>query len=154
MGKSWNDNEMRKPLTLRLTLNPRNRGLIMMKRLPRIAAALSLLLLAGSLLQAQEPKEPKDLTEGIFESLQEIQTVKVGMTRADLLKVFTTEGGLSTGISRTYVFRKCAYIKVDVEFEPVGRPATDDEGRVTLIESDKDVIKEISKPYLELSIFD
>lgn len=127
----------------------------MMKRLPMIAASLSLLLLSGSLLQAQDPKGPKNPTEWIFESLQEIQTIKVGMTRADLLKVFSPEGGgLYTGLSRTYVFRGCIYIKVDVEFEPVGRSATDDEGRATLIESDKDVIKEISKPYLELSIFD
>jgi hypothetical protein len=71
------------------------------------------------------------------------------MTRADLLKMFTTEGGLSTGLRRTYVYRECPYIKVDVEFEPVGRPAKDGDGRVTLIEGNDGVIKKISKPYLE-----
>ena len=60
-----------------------------------------------------------------------------GMTRADLLKVFTTEGGLSTGLNRTYVYRECQYIKVDVDFEPVGRPARDAEGRVTLVEANE-----------------
>src|SRR6266542_341238 len=59
-------------------------------------------------------------TEWVANSLKEMQKVKVGMTRADLLKVFTTEGGLSTGLSRTYVYRECSYIKVDVEREPPG----------------------------------
>jgi hypothetical protein len=83
-----------------------------------------------------------------------MQSVKVGRTRADLLKVFTTEGGLSTGLRRTYAYRECPYFKVDVEFEPVGRPARDAEGRVTLEESDADVIKSISRPYLDWSIAD
>jgi len=83
-----------------------------------------------------------------------MQKIKVGMTRADLLKVFTTEGGLSTGLNRTYVYRECPYIKVDVEFEPVGRPARDTDGRVTLVEANEDVIKNISKPYLAWMVTD
>jgi hypothetical protein len=39
------------------------------------------------------------------------------MTRSDLLKVFATEGGLSWSTQRTYVYRQCPYIKVDVKFE-------------------------------------
>ena len=46
--------------------------------------------------------------------LKQIETVKVGMTRQDLLKVFTTEGGLSTRSWRTFVHKECGYIKVDV----------------------------------------
>jgi hypothetical protein len=41
---------------------------------------------------------------------------QVGMTLADLINVFTTEGGLSTTSQRTYVYRQCPYIKVDVKF--------------------------------------
>ena len=76
------------------------------------------------------------------------------MTRADLLKVFTTEGGLSTDLRRTYVYRGCPYIKVDVEFDAVGRPARDSEGRVTLLEGDRDIMTKISKPYLEWNVLD
>ena len=71
-----------------------------------------------------------------------------------MLQVFTTEGGLSIGLRRTYVFRECPYFKVDVEFESVGRPPRDPDGRVTLDESPSDVIKTISKPYLAWSIAD
>ena len=87
-------------------------------------------------------------------SLLKIQTIKVGMTRGRLLEVFTTEGGLSTGLQRTYVFRECPYIKVNVKFTAVGRPERDTDGRVTLEESNLDVIKEISAPYLAWSVAD
>jgi len=90
----------------------------------------------------------------VAESLKLMQSVKLGMTRADLLRVFTTEGGLSTGLQRTYVYRECPYFKVDVEFEAVGRPPRDVEGRVTLVESEADTIKTISKPYLQFSVLD
>ena len=119
-----------------------------------IGASLSVLLLTVSILPAQSSQKSQGQTQWIAKSLKEIQKIKVGMTRADLLQVFTTEGGLSTGLNRTYVYRECPYIKVDVEFEPVGRPARDGEGRVTLKEANGDVIKKISKPYLEWSVLD
>ena len=76
----------------------------------------------------------------VAETLKRMQTVKVGMRRDDLLKVFGTEGGLSTGLRRTFVSRDCPYFKVDVEFEAVGRPRRDSNGRVTLVEGNKDAI--------------
>jgi len=36
-------------------------------------------------------------------ALEKMETIKPGMTRDDLLKVFRTEGGLSTGLHRTFV---------------------------------------------------
>jgi len=119
----------------------------------KIAAMLAVFtfmpLLTVSILPSQNSQESQIQTEWIVNSLKEMQTINVGMTRADLLKVFTTEGGVSTGLNRTYVYRECPYIKVDVKFEPVGRPARDAEGRVTLVETNEDVIKKMSKPYLD-----
>jgi hypothetical protein len=83
-----------------------------------------------------------------------MQTVQPGMTRKDLLEVFTTEGGLSTGLQRTYVSQDCPYFKVDVEFDAVGRPNRDGEGRVTAVEDNRDVIVKISRPYLQFSTLD
>lgn len=70
-----------------------------------------------------------------------IATIKPGMTRSDLLRVFTTEGGLSTRTHRTYVLKQCRTIKVDVEFSISGS-----EG--------EDKITQISKPYLDYGIYD
>ena len=126
-----------------------------MRKLALVALAfLVALVISVSALPLRDSQGLPEHTEWIAKSLREMEKIRVGMTRADLLKVFTTEGGLSTGLNRRYVYRECPYIKVDVEFEPVGRPARDAQGRVTLIEADGDVIKGISKPYLERGITD
>lgn len=83
----------------------------------------------------------------IRENLPELESIKAGMTRGELLKVFMEEGGISTRTWRRYVYRKCGYIKVDVEFEPAG-------GKNNIEEDPANRITKISKPYLELPIMD
>jgi hypothetical protein len=126
-----------------------------MKKVALLAvASLFALVISVSALSVRNSQRSQEQTEWIAKSLKEMEKIRVGVTRADLLKVFTTEGGLSTGLSRRYVYRECPYIKVDVEFKPIGRPARDARGRVTLIEAEEDVIKKISRPYLEWGIVD
>jgi hypothetical protein len=76
------------------------------------------------------------------------------MTRQDLLEVFRTEGGLSTGLRRTFVSRDCPYFKVVVEFKAVARPDRDNAGFVTSVEDNRDIIIRVSKLYLQFSIAD
>jgi hypothetical protein len=83
-------------------------------------------------------------TAWIADALRTIQTIKVGKTRADLSKLFTTEGGLSTTSQRTYVYRPCPYIKVDVKFD----------ASVLGEELPTDRIIEVSRPYLAWSVQD
>ena len=83
-------------------------------------------------------------TEWISNALRSMQNVKVGMTRADLMKIFGTEGGNSTTSQRTYVYRQCPYIKIDVKFAASSREE----------EMPTDKIIEISRPYLAWSIMD
>jgi len=83
-------------------------------------------------------------TNWIDSALREMETIKVGMTRSQLMVVFTTEGGISTPSQRTYVYRKCPTIKVDVKFA-----AEDSRG-----EMDTDKITSISRPYLGWSVTD
>ena len=90
----------------------------------------------------------------VSEVLKRMEMLHPGMTRKDLFTAFTTEGGLSTGLRRTFVSRDCPYFKVDVEFQAVGRADRDADGRVTLVESDEDIILKISTPYLHASIVD
>jgi hypothetical protein len=112
--------------------------------------ALLCLLLCAS-VNAQQSSTNPELTRQVAEAIRDISTVQVGMKRRDLQHVFTVEGGISARLARTYVYRRCPLIKVDIEFEEVVRDA---EGRVPLPESDEDVIKRISRPYLEWSVFD
>jgi len=90
----------------------------------------------------------------VAEVLKRMETIHPGMTRESLLTVFTTEGGLSTGLQRTFVNRDCPYFKVDVEFQAVGRPNRDEYGRVTLVEANEDIILKVSTPYLQFGVMD
>jgi hypothetical protein len=71
---------------------------------------------------AQPQRTTMGHSEWIAKSLKTIQTIEIGMTRWDLLKLFSVEGGASNRTTRTYIFRERPYIKVDVGFEPVGSP--------------------------------
>ena len=114
--------------------------------------ALSFLILLAMFAivskSAQTQRTTMSHSEWVARSLSTIQTIKVGMTRGDLLKVFTVEGGASNRTTRTYAFRECPYIKVDVSFEPVGT------SQDKLREHMEDRITRISKPYLERSVVD
>ena len=87
---------------------------------------------------AGEPVIDWERTEWLGNVLAWIATIKAGMTRSDLLRVFTMEGGLSTRTRRTYVLKQCPIIKVGVEFSISGNEA-------------EDKITHISKPYLAYS---
>ena len=113
-----------------------------------LLASIAVLALSMSCLSGTESQNAQEHTQWIANSLKEMETIKVGMTRADLLRVFTEEGGLSTRTWQRYVFRECPYIKVDVEFEPMGNI----EDKLT--KSQKDEIIKISKPFLEWSVSD
>lgn len=88
------------------------------------------------------------VTKQITDILKECQAIKPGMTRAELSKVFSTEGGFSTARHRTYVYRGCPYIKVDVDF------TLSDSKQGPLDERPSDIINKISKPFLEWTIMD
>jgi hypothetical protein len=90
----------------------------------------------------------------VAEAMKRMETIKPGMAREALLTVFTTEGGIYTDLQGTFVSRDCPYFKVDVEFQPVGRPNRDENGRVTLVEDSRDIIVTISRPFLQFSIHD
>lgn len=119
-----------------------------------LAVCLAVLALTASALSVQSPRKPQDHTEWVRKILLEMEQVKAGTSRTEFDKIFVRQGGLSTGLQATYVYRECPYVKVDVRFAAVGRPERDAQGRVTLEESDADVVKEISKPYLDWAVMD
>jgi len=90
----------------------------------------------------------KNLTKQMSDILTEWKKLTPGTTRTELLKVFTTEGGLSTAKHRTFVHRRCPYIKVDVDF------TLSDPKQSAVDERPTDTVSRISKPYLEWSVGD
>ena len=90
----------------------------------------------------------EERTKWISKVLRQIGKINPGMRRKDLLKVFTTEGGLSTRTQRTYVYVECPYIKVNVRFKALNSE------RPELNEDLDDIIESISQPYLAWSVMD
>src|SRR5947208_17061771 len=93
------------------------------------------------IVHAQQSAVANKRNSWIASIIKETWTIKPGMTRADLMKIFEHEGGLSTGLRRTSASRQCPYIKVDVEFEAVGRPGHDEDGPVNSTEHDRALVK-------------
>jgi hypothetical protein len=77
-----------------------------------------------------------------------------GMSRAQLLAVFTTEGGLSTALWRTFVSRDCPFFKIDVTFRRVAPSPAPPGPNELLEERETDVIASVSRPYLQFTIAD
>lgn len=121
------------------------------------ALILAVSMTSSASLRATTLQDQTELSRShiawVAAALNRMQTVKVGMTRGELLAVFTTEGGLSTDLQRTYVSKDCPLFKVDVEFEAVDRPR-DSQGRVIRGEGSRDTIVRISRPYLASSVMD
>ncbi len=98
-----------------------------------------------SAAQGRVPAEEEQKHDAwLITKLEEVFSIRPGMTKADLLRVFEHDGGLQNTWPQRFVLRSCHLIKVDVEFNvPEGMaPASyppDNELK----------IKSISKPYLE-----
>jgi hypothetical protein len=106
----------------------------------RIDAALRA---AGKLAATRD-----DHIRWVAASLMEMQTIKQGATREELLAVFVEEGGLSNRLHRRYAYRDCPYFKVDVTFNAADN--TDEK----IEESPDDKVSQISTPFLEWPIVD
>ena len=100
----------------------------------------------GTIVQGEQ--YVREHTKWIGKVLDQITEIQPGRKRKDLLKVFTTEGGLSTRYQRTYVFAGCPYIKVDVQFKVTRK------GESGLEEEPDDIIESIPPPYLADSVTD
>jgi len=89
----------------------------------------------------------KQLTKRISDILEECQNIKPGTTRAELLKTFMTEGGISTAEHQTFVLRRCPFIKIDVDFTLSVRTPN-------AHQDPADTISKVSRLYLAWSIAD
>ncbi|MEO7191352.1 MAG: hypothetical protein ABI051_09880 [Vicinamibacterales bacterium] len=119
-----------------------------------LAAAVACTVLAGhtTVVRGQQTAQASHVA-WVEMVMRRMDTVKVGMTRVNLLQVFTPQqGGLSSGFSRVFLSRDCPYFAVDVDFEAVNRPFRDADGRMILSEDRADRIVKVSRPRLQQGI--
>ena len=120
-----------------------------LKRLLLISLISTYWMLTSARAEEVVPELQKEThTQWIEKSLKKIQSIHIGMARNELSQLFMTEGGISNRYQRTYVYKECPYIKLDVGFQAIGNE------KDVLGESAEDVILKISGPYLDWSIMD
>ncbi len=109
---------------------------------------LLFILLAALVVSAcREQNQVEDeLATQVKAALQDSSTLKPGMTRADVLKLFTTDGGLSPFTQNRFVWRRCDRIKIQVTFRLTN---PNQETRTS-----SDTIVSVSKPYIEPAYID
>lgn len=116
-----------------------------------IVPAILVILVLGNVIAPPHAKAApikEDLTKQILDILAECEKIVPGTTtRAELLKLFSVEGGLSTRTHRIYVHRYCQNIKVDVDFIASGPTPR---SQRSLSERPDDIVSKISKPYLDV----
>lgn len=113
---------------------------------------LLLVLLVTVTPSGSNRSQVSDHVQWVSKSLMEMNKIKVGMTRADLEKVFVVDGGIYNRTHRTYVYRECPYFKVDFQFERPDENSRPDPnspfpGSPSGYPTDK--IVAISKPYVD-----
>jgi hypothetical protein len=114
-----------------------------------VYALLLCCLVAISFAQTRQlPCSQAEHNHWLADALNEIMTIKVGMTRAQLLEILQPSGGFQPITTRTFTHRSSPYIKVDVVFEVQSKQGEGDKISAT------DKIVSISRPYLELPRFD
>lgn len=82
----------------------------------------------------------------VEQALKDSEQIKAGVVRGEVEKYFVQDGGLQFPRSTRYVFSKCPYLHMDVEFEPKAVPGQ-------LFSAD-DVVVKTSKLYVDYSAKD
>ena len=121
-----------------------------MRRILAITLLSTIAMIGASAQQTGAGTRPdlaidEEHSHWLEEVMRSISTIKPGMTRRQLLRILTTEGGLYSRREGRYVYKHCPYIKVIVKFQP-----SDD----SMDFGPDDKIVEISKPFLEFVISD
>ena len=104
-------------------------------------------ILLTSLGSSRHTTAAQDNCGVIEEALQETGKLKPGMTRDKVEVSFVFDGGMQFERTSRYTFKKCSFIKVDVEFAEHGADSPKE-----FLASDR-VVK-VSQPYLPYPTFD
>jgi hypothetical protein len=98
----------------------------------------------------QDKATQQERVKWVSKCMTELQSVKPGMTRAEVEKKFKMDGGLQGYVTVRYIHPECSYFKIDVKF--LVKRNVEDQGRV--VPTPKDKALSVSKPYIENPYYD
>lgn len=104
----------------------------------------------SDIASAKAKKKKREHTEFVAECLRDFESIKLGMSRAEIEQRFPMDGGMQGVSPVRFIHSRCNYFKVDIEFEFKRDP--DDQGRA--IRGKGDRVTKVSKPYIERQYID
>ncbi len=132
-----------------------------MTRRLMVLVALSIIVIGVSAsFRPTQSATPQPCTQDheawLAQVLEKMDSIKPGMTRAELLQIYQAEGGRRRGLPsarlpRTFVSRDCPQFRIDVEFNSVAGPDDGNPSFATSVEDNRDIIVKMSKPYLQFA---
>jgi hypothetical protein len=104
-------------------------------------------ILVAPLGAGTQHDQPQDSSCAVIQqALSDYQRIKVGITRGEVEKYFAQDGGAQFPTSTRYVYPKCHYLHLDLEFEAKGPPGH--------LFSPDDTVMKTSKLYVDYSTKD
>jgi hypothetical protein len=109
--------------------------------------AIILLIIVCGFVPVSEPTPHQsrgsqfDTCGEVRQALDDSLQIHIGTTRREVEKRFKEDGGATTREQTRYIFKKCAYIQIEIYFK-LAAP------RNSLNFSPNDIVIKVSKPYL------
>jgi hypothetical protein len=117
------------------------------KRLLLLIIGLSLFAPCSTATQGQEELEQAH-KQWLNERYAEAISIRPGMSRAELLRVFKEDGGFQSIPATRYILRSCDMIQIEVKFDT-------EYGQAYKDKPDEDLkITKVSRPYLKYPSMD
>lgn len=91
-----------------------------MREIAQLTQGIILAMVFVALLWSQGAAVRTEDCGAIAAALQDYGHLKTGMTRSEVEETFREAGGIQVRTSVRYVYKRCRYIKLTVEYEPQG----------------------------------
>ncbi|HBB94910.1 MAG TPA: hypothetical protein DC054_05925 [Blastocatellia bacterium] len=101
-----------------------------------------LLIIAPRIYPPAQTANDQAHQQWLEERYKEAISIKPGMSRADLIKLFDEDGGVQMSVATRYVLKSCRLIQIEVKFNAYG-----DDFRAIPAKDLK--IMEVSRPFLQ-----
>ena len=109
---------------------------------------LGIIFIAGLLIVLGVRTYPQDQNnvdkahqQWLEERYKEATSIKPGMTRSDLLKLFWRDGGFQSATEQRFVLKSCHLIKIEVRFDKYDFANKQPDDSIRIVE--------VSRPYLQ-----
>jgi hypothetical protein len=113
-----------------------------MKSVAILLSAVVLLVSPIAARAGQGPASGAGACATVQQALADSRSIAPGVTRKEVEKYFTNDGGMQFPPHTRYTYRQCNYIKLEVDFDPAPSPGKD-------FTSPDDKVKNVSKLYID-----